>query len=262
MEILIPVIIVTVIGIIAGVILSLSAKFFSVPTDPKIEQIRDALPGANCGGCGYSGCDGYAEAIVNNGAEITLCGAGGADTAKSISAIMGVDAGDIRKRVAVVHCSGTNECTGNRFDYRGLTSCKAAVLTSGGQSACGFACIGLGDCAAVCENDAIKLVNGIAQISPAKCIACRKCVGECPRGVIGIEFADSRSVRCSSTEKGAVTRKVCTAGCIGCGKCAKVCEAGAIKLENNLAHIDSSLCTDCGKCESECPVKVISSGCI
>lgn len=258
MEILIPVLIVTVIGIAAGVILSLSAKFFSVPTNPKIEQVRDALPGANCGGCGYSGCDGYAEAIVN-GADITLCSAGGADTVKSIGAIMGVEAGNVRSKVAAVRCSGTEDCAVKRFEYRGLASCKAAATVSGGSNACSHSCLGLGDCVEVCENDALSIVNGIAKVNPLNCIACRKCAAVCPRGIIDIVNADSRAVKCSSTDKGAVTRKVCSAGCIGCGKCAKACEAGAIKLENNLAHIDAELCTNCGKCESECPVKVITS---
>ncbi len=256
MEILIPVIIVTVIGIVAGVILSLSSRFFGVPTDPKIEQLRDALPGANCGGCGYSGCDGYAEAVAS-GESITLCTAGGADTAKAIGAIMGVEAGNVRRKLATVKCGGTNECTVKKFEYQGLASCKAAALVSGGSGACSHSCLGLGDCVAVCENDAIHVENGIARVNPASCIACRKCAAVCPRGIIEIGNAASRVVACSSTDKGALTRKVCTAGCIGCGKCIKACEAGAIKLENNLAHIDSELCTACGKCETECPVKAI-----
>ncbi len=256
MEILIPVIIVTVIGIIAGVILSLSAKFFSVPTDPKIEQVRDALPGANCGGCGFSGCDGYAEAVAN-GADITLCTAGGADTVKAIGAIMGVEAGNVRRKIAVVKCSGTDDCAVKRFEYQGLASCKAAEAVSGGRGACTYSCLGLGDCVAVCENDAIAIVNGVAKIDTGSCIACRKCAVVCPRGIIEIGYADSKVVKCSSNDKGAVVRKVCKAGCIGCGKCVKACEASAISLIDNLAYIDPDKCTNCGKCTDECPVKVI-----
>ncbi len=256
MEILIPVIIVTVIGIIAGIILSLSAKFFSVPVDPKIEQVRDALPGANCGGCGYNGCDGYAEAVVN-GENITLCTAGGSETAKAIGTVMGIDAGSVRRKAAIVHCSGTPECAAKRFEYRGLASCKAAASVSGGSGACSHSCLGFGDCVLVCENDAIHIVNSVAEINVANCIACRKCAVECPRGIIEIGNVDSRTVNCSSIDKGAITRNVCTAGCIGCGKCVKICDADAILLENNLARIDTDKCTGCGKCESECPVKVI-----
>lgn len=258
MEILIPVIIVSAIGLAAGLILALSGKYLNVPTDPRIEKVRDALPGANCGGCGFSGCDGYAEAIVNGGADISLCGAGGADTAKAISSIMGVDAGDIRKRVAAVHCRGTNDCAKERFEYRGLDTCKAANMLSGGPLACSFGCIGLGDCVRVCEHDAIHVNNGAASVDTSKCTACMKCVAECPRKIITASYANSREVLCKSAEKGAQTRKVCSAGCIGCGKCAKACEHGAVKIENFLAQIDPSLCTGCGKCESECPVKVIS----
>ncbi len=256
MEIFIPVLTVTVIGIVAGVILSLSAKFFDVPTNPKIEKVRDALPGANCGGCGYSGCDGYAEAIVN-GADITLCPICDGNAVKAIGAVMGIETGDVRRKVAIVRCSGTADCAVKRFDYQGLASCKAASTVSGGSNACSYSCLGLGDCVNACENAAISIVNGIAVVSSTDCIACRKCESVCPRGVIEIGYLSSRAVKCSSNDKGAATRKVCTAGCIGCGKCVKVCEAGAIKLESNLAYINGTLCTNCGKCESECPVKVI-----
>ncbi len=258
MEILIPVIIVTVIGIIAGVILSLSAKFFDVPTDPKIEQVRDALPGANCGGCGYSGCDGYAEVIVNNGEKVTLCTAGGNDIVKAISEIMGVEAEAVRRKIAIVRCSGTDSKAVKRFEYQGLASCKAAATVSGGRGACSHSCLGMGDCVAVCENDAIKIIDGVAKVDYISCIACRKCAAECPRGIIEIGYADSIAVKCSSTDKGSIMRKICTAGCIGCGKCVKACEAGAITLEKNLARIDADKCVNCGKCIDECPVKIIS----
>lgn len=257
MEILIPVAIVALIGLAAGLILAVASKFLSVPVDERIEKVRDALPGANCGGCGFSGCDGYASAIVNDGADVSLCGAGGVSAAKQIASIMGVEAGDVKRKVAVVRCTGSNENEKAKYIYHGLNSCRAAAMLNDGPGACGFGCIGFGDCVGVCENDAIKVVNGVAVVNSADCGACGKCVHACPHGVIAIAPVGTNAVRCSSAEKGAVTRKACSAGCIGCMKCTKVCEYGAVKVENFLATIDPQKCNGCGKCEEACPSKVI-----
>ena len=256
MEILIPVLIVAAIGLVAGVILAVCGKVFAVEVDEKVEKVREVLPGANCGGCGFSGCDPYAEAVAK-GADTTLCTAGGADTAKAIAEIMGVEAGTFVRKVAVVCCSGSKDCTKTKYDYEGLSTCAAAAMLDNGPSACRFGCIGLGDCVRVCEHDAIAVVDGVAVVDTAKCGACGKCVAACPHGVIAVLPERTQAVACRSQDKGAVTRKVCTSGCIGCSKCVKACESGAIVVENFVAKIDATKCTGCGKCEEACVVKVI-----
>ena len=252
----IPVAVVSAIGLIAGVILAVVSKVFAVPTDERVEKVRDLLPGANCGGCGFSGCDGYAAAVVG-GADCALCTVGGAQTAAAVAAVMGVEAGAFVRKIAVVRCSGSEACTGTRFDYAGYASCAAAAQLDNGPGACRFGCIGLGDCVAACEREAIAVKDGVAVVDGVLCGACGQCAKACPHGLIAILPERTRAVRCHSTEKGPVQRKICTAGCIGCGMCAKVCPAGAIQVENFLATIDPALCTGCGACEEKCPTKVI-----
>ena len=256
LDLWIPVAVVSAIGLIAGVILAIVSKVFAVPVDERVEKIRDLLPGANCGGCGFSGCDGYAAAVAQ-GADCALCSVGGAQTAAAIAQVMGVEAGEFVRKIAVVRCSGSADCTGTRFDYSGYASCAAAVQLDNGPGACRFGCIGLGDCVAACEREAIAVQNGVAVVDPVLCGACGQCAKACPHGLIAIAPVGTRAVRCHSNEKGPAQRKICTAGCIGCGMCAKVCPAGAIKVENFLAEIDPALCTGCGACEEKCPTKVI-----
>lgn len=255
MELWIPVGIVSAIGLIAGVILAVVSKVFAVPVNEKAEQIRDRLPGANCGGCGYSGCDGYAAAVAE-GAPANLCTAGGAATAAAVAEIMGVEAAFVRK-VSVIRCSGCEACTGTRFDYAGYTTCAAAAQLDNGPGACRFGCIGMGDCAVACDRGAISIADGVARVDLALCGGCGHCVAACPHGLPAILPETTRAVSCRNTDKGPATRKVCTAGCIGCGKCAKACPSAAIAMNGGLAEIDPALCTGCGACEEGCPVKVI-----
>ena len=256
----IPVAVVSAIGLIAGVILAIVSKVFAVPVDERVEKVRDLLPGANCGGCGFSGCDGYAAAVAE-GADCSLCTVGGAETAAAIAAVMGVEAGTFVRKVAVVRCSGSESCTGTRFDYSGYPSCAAAVQLGGGPGNCAFGCIGLGDCVAACDREAVAVKEGVAVVDPVLCGACGQCAKACPKGLIAILPEKTRSVHCRNTDKGPAVRKVCSAGCIGCGMCAKACPSGAIKVENFLAEIDPALCTGCAACEEKCPVKVIRPVC-
>ena len=259
MNILIPVLIVAAIGLVAGVGLALASHFMAVPVDERVQQVRGALPGANCGACGYSGCDGYAAAVAAGDAQPTLCAPGGADTAAALAQIMGVDAGPVAAKTAVVHCKGSAAHTGTRFEYRGISSCAAANLMHAGPGKCAYGCIGLGDCAAVCEYDAISVQDVLAAVIPLRCKGCMKCVSACPKGRIGmIPAAERAVVRCKNSDRGAQTRKACDAGCIGCMKCVKVCETGAVTVEHFLARIDPERCTGCGKCEEVCPQRCIS----
>ena len=244
------------IGLILGALLSFAAKFFSVKSDEKVEQIRACLPGANCGACGFSGCDGYAAAIAAGQAEYNLCTPGGQGTAQELSKILGGNVTVVAK-TAVVHCNHCFDKAVSDFAYCGLNSCAAANILYNGSLACKNACLGFGDCIKACEFNALKLENGNIVVDKNICGGCGKCVKACPKGVITLEVKCLPYVACSNTEKGAVARKQCTAACIGCKKCENVCEHNAITVKNNLAVIDSALCVGCNKCSAACPV-----GCI
>ncbi len=258
MEILTAVIIVSAIGLIAGVILTVASKIFAVPSNELQEKVREALPGANCGACGYSGCDGYAAAVASGEAKPDLCTVGGEKTAKEIGEALGIEVIAKEKNIAVVRCSGTNSACGKRFEYVGVKSCSAANLLHGGDTLCEFGCLGYGDCMNACEYGAVSVVDGLARINPELCTGCTKCSQRCPRSLIMMRpYSKSHTVGCQSKLKGAVQRKICTAGCIGCGKCTKVCPTEAISLKENLARIDTAKCTDCGACKEACPTHCI-----
>lgn len=259
MDIVISVIVSIVIALVCGVILTVASNLFAVKEDEKFTSIRDCLPGANCGACGYSGCDGYAKALACGECDVTnACVPGGDAAAKDIAAILGVEAEDVVEKVAYVACNGTCDASMRKFEYVGQKSCRTANMSYNGDKFCTYACLGYGDCMDVCPQDAITVENGVAVVDPKKCIGCGICARTCPNGIIHlIEDVSRVAVLCSNHEKGAVTRKACTNGCIGCGKCQKACQFGAIKVEHNLAVIDYDKCTGCGACAEACPVKCI-----
>ena len=261
-EILIPIAILFGIALLCAVMLTLASKYFGVEEDETAVAIRDCLPGANCGACGYSGCDVYAKALAAGDATATnLCIPGGDSTAKGIADILGVEAADVIEQVAFVACNGTCDAVRRKHDYRGKQTCRAANMVYSGDKACSFACLGYGDCVAVCPQNAISVNDGVARIDPRKCIGCGICVRECPNSIIHLINDTSRVVvECSNHDKGAVTRKACTNGCIGCMKCQKTCPHGAITVINNLAEINYELCTGCGACVEVCPVHCIHEG--
>ena len=262
-DILIPVGLLFGIALVCAVVLTVTDKIFGVKEDEKAVAIRDCLPGANCGACGYSGCDSYAKALANGScAETNLCIPGGDATAKAIASILGVDAAEVIEKVAYVGCNGTCEAVQTKFDYHGHKTCYTANMAYSGDKFCTYACLGYGDCASVCPQEAISIANGIAHIDPQKCIGCGICVRKCPNSIIRLINDTSRvAIKCSNHDKGANTRKYCSNGCIGCMKCQKVCPHNAISVVDNLATIDYSLCTGCGKCAEVCPVHCIHEGC-
>jgi RnfABCDGE-type electron transport complex B subunit len=261
-EILIPVGILFGIALLCAVLLTVANKYFGIKEDETAVAIRDCLPGANCGACGYSGCDGYAKALANKEtAETNLCVPGGDNTAKEIAAILGVESADVVEKVAYVACNGTCDAVKARYDFQGVKSCRVANLAYSGDKLCTYACLGYGDCVAVCPEGAITIEDGVARINPRKCIGCGICTRTCPNSIIHLINDTSRVVvECSNHAKGAETRKACTNGCIACGKCEKNCPEDAIHVVDNLATIDYSKCTGCGKCASVCPVHCIHEG--
>lgn len=253
-----PIIIFVVLGCLAGLLLSIVQKVFSVKTDERVEQVREVLPGANCGACGFAGCDEYAAAVVSDDVPLNKCIPGGEKTAADISAIMGKEAQSVEKTVAVVACSGCPEVTGEKYEYQGTQTCAACNALFSGKGQCQFSCIGFGDCVAACQFDALSLQNGIAVVDNSKCVGCMMCASACPKGLIREKRQSQQVVvKCSSHANGKATRSVCQKGCIGCKKCERVCPSAAVKVVDNLAVIDDSKCTGCGECVSNCPVGTI-----
>lgn len=256
---LIPVVAVVAIALLSGVILTLAAKFMAVPVDETAVLLREALPGANCGACGYAGCDQYAAALAaDHTIAPNLCIPGGASSAEALAGILGVDAGESVAMRASVRCSGTPDKTAPAMEYQGLKSCSAAKLFFGGEGSCKFGCMGMGDCISVCSYDAIGIVNGIACTNPAACTGCGACAKACPQKLIDIMPAKQRVfVVCNSCDPGGVVNKTCKAGCIGCKLCEKECKFDAIHVVDNLAVIDYGKCKNCTLCAKKCPKSVI-----
>lgn len=256
---LIPVVVVVVIALLAGIILTLAAKFMAVPVDETAVLIREALPGANCGACGYAGCDQYAAALAaDHTLAPNLCIPGGAGSSGAIASILGVDAGESVAMQAFVRCSGTPDKTDRSMEYQGYKSCSAAKLFFGGDGSCKFGCMGMGDCVSACAYDAIGIVNGIACTNPAACTGCGACAKACPQKLIDIMPAKQRVfVVCNSCDPGGVTNKTCKAGCIACKMCEKECKFDAIHVVDNLAVIDYEKCKNCTMCAKKCPKNLI-----
>lgn len=251
--------VVAAVGLFIGLFLGFAAKTFEIKVDEREIKVREFLPGANCGGCGYPGCDGMAAAIAKGAAPVNGCPVANSEAHKMIAEIMGTAAVEEEKKVAFVKCSGTCDKTEVKYEYFGVKDCKKVALVPGkGNKKCAHGCMGFGSCVKACAFDAIHIVNGIAEVDKEKCTGCSSCAVVCPNGLIEMVPAVSKHlVACSSPEKGKDVKEACKAGCIGCKLCVKACETGAVSVENNLAHIDYSKCTNCGKCAAACPVKVI-----
>lgn len=256
-NILLAIAVLGVLGLIFGVVLSLASSFFAVDEDERIEKISKILPGANCGACGFAGCEAFAKAVVEGTANPGGCSVGGAKTAESISEILGTDV-EFVKKFAHLKCSASCEKAPHRFEFSGLEDCRAAARLGGGPKACSYGCIGLGTCVKVCPLGAITLKDGLARIDGDKCVACGVCVASCPKKLIEIVPANAiYFVSCASKDKGAQMKETCSIGCIGCGICKKNCPSNAIELENNLARIIPHKCENCGVCVEKCPKKII-----
>lgn len=263
MEILIAALILGGMSLIFGLLLTFTSKVFAVPTNPTRDAIREALPSANCGACGYPGCDGCADAIAAGKAPVNACPVGGAEVGAKIAAIMGVEpaSADDRK-VARVICQGDCNSAKAKFDYAGIQDCVAASTVNDGFKACSFACLGLGTCVKACQFDAIHIdpERHIAVVDEDKCTACGKCAEACPKAVIELQSAKADvALLCRNTAKLKQVMDVCKVGCIGCQKCAKACKFGAITMENNLPVIDQAKCTGCQMCAEVCPTGAIKA---
>lgn len=265
--ILIAVIVLGCIALVSAVILYVCSKKFAVYEAPRIGQVTELLPGANCGGCGFAGCSGMAGALVKGAdagsVEGLLCPVGGAETMGKIADLLGMAVANTEAKVAVARCNGTCELRQRTAEYNGLRTCAAMNSCGAGETGCGFGCLGCGDCVAACAFGAIVMngETGLPEVDEDKCTACGACAKACPRHIIELRKKGLKGrrvyVRCVNKDKGAVAMKACKAACIGCGKCAKECKFEAITITDNLSYIDPDKCRMCRKCVEACPTHAI-----
>lgn len=251
-------------GLVSSSILAVASKVLAVEEDPRVEVVLDALPGANCGGCGFAGCEAYAVAVLNDPSmPANKCCAGGPDVAIRIGELTGKSAGDADPEVAFRRCVKIDGNVAKKFDYFGIQTCAAAAIINDGPDACRFSCLGFGDCVAACPFDAMWIEDGLVHISPAKCTSCGSCVRTCPHSILELIPRRARvQVFCSSQDKAKAVKDVCDAGCVGCGVCVKKCPAGAIRMEDERIYINHKVCLEygpsCGEvCVDKCPRDIL-----
>lgn len=251
---------VAIVGLAIGIFLGFSSEIFKVEVDEKVTKVRECLPGNNCGGCGYAGCDAVAEAIVSGKAPANACPVGGAPVAEKIGEVLGVSVGSSKRMAAFVHCNGTCVNANKKYSYNGVKDCRvASSIPNAGEKACAYACLGYGECVKACKFDAIHIVDGVALVDSEKCKACGACVKACPMHLIELLPADKKHVvLCSNKDKGKPAMDACKVSCIACGMCERTCTKDAIHVTNNIAVMDFEKCTDCGACATKCPRKAIS----
>ncbi len=252
------------IGLTSSVILYYISQKFKVYEDPRIDIIQHILPGANCGGCGFTGCRNFAEALIKaESLEGYNCPVGGENVMAEVAKILGKETFTTESRVAVVRCQGSYENCLRTSEYDGVKECIIVHKLYGGETDCQYGCLKYGDCVKSCLFDAMYMdeKTGLPVILDDKCTGCGACVKACPRNIIELRKKAKKDrkifVSCVNTDKGALVLKICKVACTGCNKCYKICEYDAITINNFLAYIDSFKCTLCRKCVTECPTGAI-----
>lgn len=259
LQVFIPALILLVLAMLFAIALAYLGKKLAVSRDERIDQVRDCLSGANCGACGYAGCDGFATALVEGKAELSSCNATSKEKKDEIAEILGLtDTGEATK--VVVCCHGGQDAK-DKYDYVGYGDCRSMELLAGGRKQCAWGCLGTGSCVDACQHHAVTVKQkGYSEVSLSKCISCGRCISVCPKKIIKrIPASATYYVACSNHQKGKEVRELCTKGCIACGICVKQCEVGAITIVDNLATIDYTKCINCGKCAAKCPQRCIVS---
>jgi len=259
MNILIPILILTGLGIIFGIGLAIASKKFCIEADPRIEKIFQKLPGANCGACGMPGCMGFAEALIQGKCTVEKCAVAQDEAGHDIARILGIEAKAKIRQVAVLHCHGSNHIVKDKFFYTGLKDCACASMVMGGPKKCFYGCIGFGNCQRACPFGAITMrEDGLPEVNEDKCTACGKCVSACPKKLFSlVPIKKKYAVRCKSMDFGKKVMDVCSVGCIGCRKCERACPLKAIQVIDNLSIIDYNICDNKGDCFKVCPTNAI-----
>lgn len=251
-------------GLVAATVLAVASRVFYVEEDPRVEAVVDALPGANCGGCGYAGCEGYAIAVVNDPAiAANLCVAGGAETSIAVGELTGKTVTASEPLLSFRRCDKVAGNVGLRYEYQGMPSCAAATLLTGGVDVCSWSCLGYGDCVQVCPFDAMTVENRMVRVNAKKCTGCGLCIKACPRN--SLELIPNRArvaVFCATREKLREVMDICETGCINCGKCIKSCPAHAVSSINDRIEIDQKRCLaygpECAEaCVDACPRNIM-----
>lgn len=256
MQIAYAIIALGLIGLFFGLLLAMAARIFAVKTDPRVDAVKEVLPGINCGACGYAGCVNFAEAVVHEEAPTNGCIPGGKDTAAAVAEVLGREAVEAVAVVATLFCIGDSETAEDRFVYDGVKDCSVADQFNGGFKVCKYGCLGLGNCVRACPFEAITLNDsGLPYIDPHTCNGCGLCVKSCPRHLIELlpKNEEGHLVLCRSHDRGKSVSKACAVGCIACRACVKACPQEAIEMVDNLALIDLDKCNDCGECVKACP---------
>lgn len=259
LQVFIPALILLVLAMLFAIALAYLGKKLAVSRDERIDRVKVCLSGANCGACGYAGCDGFATALVEGKAELSSCNATSKEKKEEIAEILGLtDTGEATK--VVVCCHGGQDAK-DKYDYVGYGDCRSMELLAGGRKQCAWGCLGTGSCVDACQHHAVTVKQkGYSEVSLSKCISCGKCISVCPKKIIKrIPASATYYVACSNHQKGKEVRELCTKGCIACGICVKQCEVGAITIVDNLATIDYTKCINCGKCAAKCPQRCIVS---
>jgi Na+-translocating ferredoxin:NAD+ oxidoreductase RNF subunit RnfB len=250
------------IAFVLGTALGFFKDFFAVPQDPLVGMFRAALPGANCGACGFPGCENYATAIAEGNAGIGSCSVGGAALVEKLARITGKAGEAAKPAIAVLACQGSYLHAPQKGIYTGIENCRGAKLATGGTRLCSYGCLGFGDCVKACKFGALSmnLKKGLPVVDPAKCTGCGVCMTECPQAIIKAVPKDQKGAMVLCSNRSPVKQqaaKSCKIACIKCGQCVKQCPQKCIDLSTNIPVIDLSKCTSCGTCVEKCPTKLI-----